>query len=65
MPWFPDFPNAAELVRRQTRAEGHVDPVAEYFTALNMGDTHAVETAWSGAVVIHDPRAGEIRVASR
>jgi hypothetical protein len=61
MPWFPDFTNAVELVRRQTRAEGPVDPVAEYFTALNMGDTHALETAWSGEVVIHDPRAGEIR----
>ena len=61
MPWFPDFANAAELARRQTREAGHADPVAEYFTALNTGDSRALETVWPGEVVIHDPRAGEIR----
>ncbi len=61
MPWFPDFANAAELARRQTRAAGKADPVAEYLAALNDGDTRALETVWPGEVVIYDPRAGEVR----
>ncbi len=61
MPWFPDFVSAVELARRQTRAAGQADPVAQYFTALNEGDTHALETVWPGEVVIYDPRAGVIR----
>ena len=61
MPWFPDFVSAVELARRQTRAAGQADPVAQYLTALNEGDTHALETVWPGEVVIYDPRAGEIR----
>jgi len=28
---------------------------------LNEGDTHGLETVWPGEVVVHDPRAGEIR----
>jgi ketosteroid isomerase-like protein len=60
MPWFPDFVSAVELARRQTRGAGQADPVAQYFTALNEGDTRALETAWPGEVVIYDPRAGEI-----
>jgi ketosteroid isomerase-like protein len=61
MPWFPDFTSAVELARRQTRAVGQADPVAQYFTALNNGDTRVLETAWPGEVVIYDPRAGEVR----
>ena len=61
MPWFPDFASAVELVRRQTRAAGQADPVAQYFAALNKGDAHALETVWPGEVVIYDPRAGEVR----
>jgi ketosteroid isomerase-like protein len=61
MPWFPEFTSAVELARRQTRAAGRADPVAQYFTALNRGDTDALETVWPGEVVIYDPRAGEIR----
>jgi ketosteroid isomerase-like protein len=61
MPWFPDFANAVELVRKQTRTAGLADPVAQYFRALNSGDTHALEDVWPGEVVIYDPRAGEIR----
>jgi ketosteroid isomerase-like protein len=61
MPWFPDFANAAELARGQTRATGLADPVGEYFAALNDGDTRILETVWPGEVVIYDPRAGEIR----
>ena len=61
MPWFPDFANAVELARRETRAAGRADPVAQYFTALNRGDTDALETVWPGEVLIYDPRAGEIR----
>jgi ketosteroid isomerase-like protein len=61
MPWFPDFSSAVELARRQTQAAGRADPVAQYFAALNEGDTHLLETVWPGEVVIHDPRAGEIR----
>jgi ketosteroid isomerase-like protein len=61
MPWFPEFTSAVELARRQTRAAGRADPVAQYFTALNEGDANLLETAWPGEVVIYDPRAGEIR----
>jgi len=61
MPWFPEMASAVELARRQTRAAGQADPVGEYFTALNHGDTHALETVWPGEVVIYDPRAGEVR----
>ena len=61
MPWFPDFISAAELARRQTRAAGQADPVAQYLSALSKGDTHALETVWPGEVVVYDPRAGEIR----
>jgi hypothetical protein len=61
MPWFPDFANAAELARRQTRAAKQADPVTQYFTALNEGDTHLLENVWPGEVVIYDPRAGEVR----
>ncbi len=61
MPWFPEFTSAVELARRQSRAAGHADPVAQYFTALNNGDIHVLETVWPGEVVIYDPRAGEIR----
>ncbi len=61
MPWFPDFANAVELARRQTRAAGLADPVVAYFDALNHGDTRALEAVWPGEVVIYDPRAGEVR----
>ena len=61
MPWFPDFVSAAELARRQTRAAGQADPVGQYFTALNKGDTRALENVWPGEVVVYDPRAGQIR----
>ena len=60
MPWFPDFASAVELARRQTRARGQADPIGQYFTALNNGDAHLLETAWPGHVVVYDPRAGEI-----
>lgn len=61
MPWFPDFANAAELARKQTRAAGRADPVGQYFAALNRGETHDLEITWPGEVVVYDPRAGEIR----
>ena len=61
MPWFPEFINAVELARVQTRAAGRSDPVARYLTALTNGDTHALEDVWPGEVVIYDPRAGEVR----
>src|SRR5262252_5160013 len=61
MPWFPDFVGAVELARKQTRAAGQADPVGQYFTALNKGDTHLLEDVWPGEVVVHDPRAGQIR----
>ena len=35
MPWFPDFVAAAELARRETRAAGQADPVAQYLAALD------------------------------
>jgi hypothetical protein len=61
MPWFPDFVNAVELARRETRATALADPAAEYLHALNDGKTHDLETAWPGEVVVFDPHAGEIR----
>jgi limonene-1,2-epoxide hydrolase len=61
MPWFPDFVGAAELARRQTRAMGQADPVRQYLTALNEGDTHALETVWPAEVEVYDPRAGKVR----
>jgi ketosteroid isomerase-like protein len=61
MPWFPEFANAAELARLQTRADSQADPVAQYFKALNNGDARALESVWPGEVVIYDPRAGEVR----
>jgi SnoaL-like domain len=61
MPWFPDFANAMELSRQQTRAAGQADPVRQYVTALNTGDARALETAWPGKVVVYDPLAGEVR----
>jgi ketosteroid isomerase-like protein len=61
VPWFPDFSNAVELVRKQTRAAGLADPVGQYFAALNKGDARDLETVWPGQVVVYDPRAGEIR----
>jgi ketosteroid isomerase-like protein len=61
MPWFPDFVGAVELARRQTRAAGQADPVAVYLTALSKGDSRALENVWPGEIVIHDPRAGEVR----
>ena len=61
MPWFPEFTSAVELARRQTRAAGQADPVAQYLTALSLGDTHALRAVWPGEVVIFDPKAGEIR----
>jgi ketosteroid isomerase-like protein len=60
MPWFPEFANAAELARQQVRAAGRADPVGQYFTALNRGDTHLLEDAWPGRVMVFDPRAGEV-----
>ena len=61
MPWFPDFANAVELARIDTRAAGLADPVAQYVKALNEGTSRALEAAWPGEVVIYDPRAGEVR----
>ncbi len=58
MPWFPDFIAAVELVRMQTRATARADPVMQYFSALNQGDTAALETVWPGDVVVYNPRAG-------
>ncbi len=61
MPWFPDFYSAVELARKQTRSAGLADPVGQYFTALNNGDTRVLETVWPGEVVVYDPKAGVIR----
>ena len=61
MPWFPDFVSGVELARRESYIEGQADPVAQYLTALNEGDTRVLENAWPGEVVVYDPRAGEIR----
>ena len=61
MPWFPDFIGAAELARRQARAEAQSDPVRQYFAALDKGDARVLESVWPGEVVVFDPRGGEVR----
>src|SRR3954447_6068506 len=61
MPWFPDFVAAAELSRSQLRAEGQADPVAQYLSALDFGDSRGLDVVWPGDVEIHDPRAGIVR----
>jgi limonene-1,2-epoxide hydrolase len=61
MPWFPDFTSAMVLAREETRTAGQADPVRLYVTALSNGDTHALEDAWPGEVIIYDPREGEVR----
>jgi ketosteroid isomerase-like protein len=61
MPWLPDFTNAVELARIETRAAGQADPVSQYVSALNSGDTRALENVWPADVVVYDPRAGEVR----
>jgi limonene-1,2-epoxide hydrolase len=61
MPWFPDFASAAELARRETRAAGQADPVAQYLAALDTSDARALELIWPGKIVVYDPRAGEVR----
>jgi hypothetical protein len=61
MPWFPEFSSAVELARRQTRAVGQADPVAQFVAALTNADARTLETVWPAEVVIHDPREGEIR----
>jgi hypothetical protein len=65
MPWFPDFANAAELARQETRDVAHADPAAAYLHALSDGGARDLETAWPGEVVVLDPRAGEIRSRRR
>ena len=61
MPWFPDFVSAVELSRQQRRVAGRVDPVGQYFKALEEGDAGSLESVWPGHVVIYDPRAAEVR----
>jgi hypothetical protein len=60
MPWFPDFVNAAELARKQTRAAGQADPVGQYVAALDRGEAGPLEATWPGHVTVYDPRAGEV-----
>lgn len=61
MPWFPEFASAAALVREQTSAAGHADPVRQYLAALNDGDARDLEVTWPGEMVIYDPLAGQVR----
>jgi len=61
MPWFPEFSTAIELARRDARAREQADPVAQYLKALYDDAPGALEKTWPGDVVVHDPRAGEIR----
>jgi hypothetical protein len=61
MPWFPDFVGAVELARRDTQTAGRADPVAQYLRALEQGNSHLLEKVWPGQIVVHDPRAGDVR----
>lgn len=65
MPWFPDFVNAVELARRETRAAGQADAVREYLMALERGDSESLEAMWPGELIVHDPRAGEVSGSER
>jgi catechol 2,3-dioxygenase-like lactoylglutathione lyase family enzyme len=49
------------MSRRETRATGRADPVRQYLRALNEGYTDPIEDVRPGEVIVHDPRAGEIR----
>src|SRR6476469_9662640 len=60
MPWFPDFVAAGELARREIRAAGQADPVAQYLMALTDGDAHGLEVTWPGHVVVLDTYAGGV-----
>jgi hypothetical protein len=60
MPWLPEFTSAAELARKELRAAGQADPVAQYLGALSDGTSRTLETAWPGQIVIDDPRAGRV-----
>ncbi len=55
------FVAAVELARRKTRAEGQVDAVGQYLTAIEHGDARALETVWPGEVLVFDPYRGDIR----
>ncbi|MEV5967594.1 nuclear transport factor 2 family protein [Kribbella sp. NPDC051952] len=61
MPWFPEFSTAIELARRDAKEAGQSDPVAQYLKAFEDGRAGALERVWPGEVIIHDPRAGEVR----
>jgi len=61
MPWFPEFASAAQLAREEVRADGLADPVGDFLAALREGDPRILEAVWPGEIVIHDPRAGEVR----
>jgi hypothetical protein len=61
MPWFPEFSTAIELARRDAQAYRQADPIAQYLKALDDGSPSELERVWPGEVVIHDPRAGEVR----
>lgn len=61
MPWFPDFANAVALARKETHDVGQADPAGQYIEALEHGDLDSLEAVWPGQVVVHDPRAGEVR----
>jgi ketosteroid isomerase-like protein len=61
MPWFPDFVSAVEMARRDTQVGGRPDPVAQYLRALEEGNSHLLEKAWPGQIVVQDPRAGAVR----
>ena len=48
MPWFPDFVNAAELARKQTRAAVQADPVGQYIWTHVPG--HAVRMPFTAYI---------------
>jgi hypothetical protein len=65
VPWFPDFVAAVELARRQTQTADRADPVGHYLTALSDGTVDELRTTWPRAIVVHDPRAGDVTKRSQ
>ena len=61
MPWLPEFSNAVELARAQTRADGSGRSCRTVLHSTEQWRHAALEDVWPGEVVIHDPRAGEVR----
>ena len=53
------MPSSWRAVTR--KSPDSADPVARYLQALQQGNRRLLEDVWPGKIVVHDPRAGEVR----